>query len=227
MPTYYPLHLNLTGQLCLVVGGGHLGERRSMGLIDAGARVRVVCLEATPGLIALRDAGKLELLLTPYAPEQLTGARLVFVATNDADINRRIGVDAAAKNVWINRADAYESGDFIVPAVVRRGELCVSVSTGGNQPLLTARLIAEFEARFGDDYGLYVEMLGRMRALIKTRTDDPAQRRQIMLRLLDAEPELRLHLQTGDVEAAINEAVNLVNRMPAGEADHAITDDVH
>jgi precorrin-2 dehydrogenase / sirohydrochlorin ferrochelatase len=210
MPAYYPLHLDLTGKLCLVVGGGPVAERKVAGLLEVGASVRVVCIEATPGLRRMADAGEIDLVLAAYETRHLTGACLAFAATDREEINARVAADAAAQNVWINRADLYEAGDFIVPAIVRRGDLCLSISTGGNQPLLTARLAEELAQQFGPDYGDYIALLGRLRTNIKTRTASPQTRKAAMQALLIAQDPLRQALATGDTEAAVALAERLL-----------------
>jgi precorrin-2 dehydrogenase/sirohydrochlorin ferrochelatase len=213
MTLYYPLHLDLGGKLCLVVGGGMVAERKVTGLLEAHARIRVVCLNATSGLQQMSSEQRIELILAPYEPDHFAGVCLAFAVTNHAEINACVAADAAARNVWVNRADAFESGDFIVPAVIRQGDLCISVSTGGNQPLLTARLAAELTARFGADYGAYVALLGRLRAEIKSRTESHDARRAAMQVLLDAEQPLRLYLANGDAQAAQEAAERLLARV--------------
>jgi precorrin-2 dehydrogenase/sirohydrochlorin ferrochelatase len=206
MPTYYPLHLDLTGRRCLVVGGGPVAERKVAGLLVAGAWVRVLSPAVTPELRRLAEEGQIDLHLQPYDSSLLEGIALAFAATDNAEVNAQIAADAARLNVWVNRADAFEAGDFIVPAVLRRGELCLSLSTGGNHPLLTTRLIAELGTRFGPDYGDYVALLGWMRAEIKARFASPMDRKAAMQALLDAEPTLRRLLAREDATAAHAEA---------------------
>jgi precorrin-2 dehydrogenase/sirohydrochlorin ferrochelatase len=211
MPAYYPLHLDLTGKLCLVVGGGPVAERKVSGLLESGARVRVVCLEATPELQREAAVGRIELILSAYQSDHLAGACLAFAATDREEINAAIAADAVARNVWVNRADIYAAGDFIAPAVVRRGDLCLSVSTGGNQPLLTARLAEELAQRYGPDYGDYIALLGRLRTEIKARIASPQTRRAAMRRLLEAEPLLRARLgHEGDLTEALQAAEALL-----------------
>jgi precorrin-2 dehydrogenase/sirohydrochlorin ferrochelatase len=94
--------------------------------------------------------------------------------------------------------------------VVRRGDLCVSVSTGGNHPLLAARLGAELEARFGPEYGEFVELLGQMRDYIKEQIDSPALRREALGRLLESEAELRALLRENERAQAFERAREVI-----------------
>ncbi len=210
MPRYYPIHLNIDGKTCLVVGGGAVAERKVGALREAGAHVRLVSPRLTPALQALADAGEIEAVLAPYTPSCLEGACLVFAVTDDRQVNAQVAADAEARSLPVNVADSPEESRFLVPSVVRRGEFCLSVSTGGNQPMLAARVCRELEARFGPEYGDFVELLGQMRAYIKEKTPDPARRRQALSRLLDAEAPLRALLRAGQRETAQERAQALV-----------------
>jgi precorrin-2 dehydrogenase/sirohydrochlorin ferrochelatase len=206
----YPIHLHLADKTCLVVGGGVVAERKVTGLTAAGARVRVVSLSFTPELQRRAEAGEIETIAAAYEPRFLEDVCLVFAATDDRAVNARVAADAAERRLLVNTADEAAEGDFSVPATVRRGELCLSIATGGNNPMLAARLCEELERRFGPEYGAYVELLGRMRHYIKKSTEDAAARRRALARLLDAEADLRRLLRFGQTEAASALAHDLV-----------------
>ena len=211
MPRYYPIYLDLTGKSCLVVGGGTVAERRVLGLQEAGAGVRVISPTLTPALKLQADAGALDYRCGVYELFDLDGVVLVVAATNSREVNARIVADAHHSRIPVNAADAPETGDYIVPSVVRRGELCVSISTGGNNPLLAARLATELETRFGPEYGDYVELLGQMRLYIKSKTDITALRRRALAELLAAEPLLLERFRSGDKETPAALATEIVD----------------
>ena len=211
MSRYYPLYLDLTGRLCLVVGGGAVAERRALGLLEADAVVRIVSPTLTPALQALADRGTIQVLTGLYDPSVLDGVVLVVAATNSSAVNAQVIADARAARIPVNAADAPDDGDYIVPSVVRRGELCIAVSTGGANPILAARLAAELATRFGPEYAAYVELLGQMRAYIKSKTEFAAVRRLALMDLLTAEPRLLERLKAGDREAAHRIATDIVD----------------
>ena len=211
MPLYYPIYLDLGGRPCLVVGGGSVAERRALGLQEAGAEVRVVSPTLTPLLQSLADSGSIRYRSGNYEPSALEGVVLVVAATNSREVNAHVVADAQAARIPVNAADAPEEGDYIVPSVVRRGDLCVSISTGGANPMLAARLAAETEARFGPEYADYVELLGQMRTYIKSKTALAATRRLALADLLTAEPLLLERLQAGDRAAAHSIATDIVD----------------
>ncbi|HLK58242.1 MAG TPA: bifunctional precorrin-2 dehydrogenase/sirohydrochlorin ferrochelatase [Chthonomonadaceae bacterium] len=213
MPRYYPISLDLSGKLCLVVGGGAVAERKVAGLLDAGARVRVISPELTPTLQALADAQRIEVLLAPYETACLADAGLVFAATNRREVNARVAQEAGARGLLVNVADAPEASSFHVPALIRRGDFCLSISTGGKNPLLAARLSDELETRFGPEYGAFVELLGQMRDYIKGMTDLPPLRHRALERLLDAENELCALLRASEGDAARTYAEALIREV--------------
>jgi len=211
MHRYYPIYLDIVGEDCLIVGGGGVAARKAVELVEAGARVCVVSPVVKPALQGLADGGVIEIILAPYDASFLANKRLVFAATDRRDVNAQVALDARARHIAVNVVDAPEEGDFVTPAVVRRGELCLSISTGGASPLLAGRLREEMERRFGPEYGDFVELMGRMRAYIKRMTDDPARRRDALTRLVDAESALCAHLREGRFQEAQAAAEALVD----------------
>ncbi len=162
----YPVCLNLAGRLCVIVGGGRVAERKAGGLLAAGAALRLVSPEATDDLRALAGQNKLEWLRKHYDPADLEGAFLVFAATNDSGVQERILVDARAAGLPVNSADSPEDCDFQVPAVVRRGDLLLTVSTSGASPALSALVRRRLEAEFGGEYALLAALLRAARAQV-------------------------------------------------------------
>ena len=131
----FPISLtNLHNRLCVVIGGGPVGERKVRNLLAVGARVCLVSIEATAQLHAWVDAGRMEWQQRPYRPDDLTHAFLVFAATNVRSVNAQIASDAAAAGALCNVADAPEEGDFHVPAVHREDGVVVAVSTETGTP---------------------------------------------------------------------------------------------
>src|SRR4051812_27427016 len=128
-----PIMVDLRDRACLVVGGGPVGIRKAATLLEAGAAVSLVCLEAPPSRIADRLQWRTE----PYRPELLDGIGLVVAAATPA-VNDGVVSDARARGVWVNSASEPEAGDFTFPAVTVRGRVRIAVSTGGASPGLAA-----------------------------------------------------------------------------------------
>jgi precorrin-2 dehydrogenase / sirohydrochlorin ferrochelatase len=209
MPPLYPLHVNIGGRLCVIVGGGTVAERKVGALLEAHARVRVVSPEFTPRLTQIAISGHIETICTPYAPEHLNGALLAFAVTNNSAVNAQVIADAQARGILCNSADAPETADFVTTGTVRRGELLLSVSAGGN-PTLTAQIVAELESYYGVEYAEFVQLMTQIRDSIKTTISAPDARKIALKRLAQARSELLELLRNGDADAAQRCAAEIV-----------------
>jgi precorrin-2 dehydrogenase/sirohydrochlorin ferrochelatase len=154
MPTSsYPIVLtDLSMARCVVIGGGAVAERKARQLIEAGARPTVISPAISEALAGWREAGQLEHIARAYAEGDLAGAALVIAATDDAAVNGLAAAEARRLGVLANIADDPGAGSFHTVATVRRGDLLISVSTGGASPGLAARLRRELEERYGPEY---------------------------------------------------------------------------
>jgi len=155
----YPVNLILTGQECLVVGGGSVAARKVDGLLACGAKVRVIATIAGPEL----RARAVSLEERPYQRGDVAGFRLVIAATNDRAVNHAVYEDAMAAGIWINTADDPAACTFTLPSVVRRGPIMVTVSTAGYSPALSTWLRAHVEDELGPEYEVLLELLSEAR----------------------------------------------------------------
>jgi precorrin-2 dehydrogenase / sirohydrochlorin ferrochelatase len=155
----YPVNLILTGQECLVVGGGSVAARKVAGLLACDADVRVIAKHVGPELRAL-DVPFEE---RPYQRGDVAGFRLVIAATNDSTVNRAVYEDAQLAGIWINSADDPTACTFTLPSVVRRGPIMVTISTGGYSPALSTWLRSHVEQELGPEYEILVDLLAEAR----------------------------------------------------------------
>lgn len=132
----YPVMLELRDVPVLMVGGGHVAERKVEGLIAAGARVTVVAPSVRDEVAAMAC----EVRRRPYSSSDIDGHRLVMTATDDPEVNRAVAADATALGVWVNSADDPQNCSFILPAITRRGPVTVAVGTDGSSPALARHL---------------------------------------------------------------------------------------
>jgi precorrin-2 dehydrogenase/sirohydrochlorin ferrochelatase len=183
-----PLTLEMTGRLCLVVGGGDVATRKVRDALAAGARVRVVTPETTGELDDLDAAGRIDLVRGRFDPGHLDGIALAFVATDDETVNEAASRAAKARGILVNVADRPPLCDFHVPALVRRGDLLIAVSTSGKSPALAARVRRRLEAEFGPEYERLIALLGETRALVAARAGLSQRDRQaIYERIVDGD----------------------------------------
>ncbi len=210
MPPFYPLNLNIENRLCVVIGGGNVAQRKVMALLEANARVRVVSPIFTSLLTQYVKENRIEGIFTKYAPEVLEGASLVFAATDNSPVNAQVIANAAERGIFANSADAPEAGNFITPAAIRRGDLLLTVATGGNTPALSAQIVRDLEVQFGEEYAAFVELLGQKRDYVKEATANPAERKAALTALVEARTELLGLLRSGETLAARNRAAEIV-----------------
>lgn len=156
LESYYPVMLNVQGRRCLVAGGGPVAQRKVQGLLECGAEVVLVSPAVTPSLAELARQGMILLLAREYESGDLTGSMLVFALTNQRQVNAKIAEEAARAGIPVNVADEAEEGDFILPAVVRRGPLVLTVSTSGASPAYAGRIKDELAERYDEDLISYV-----------------------------------------------------------------------
>ena len=196
---YYPVELDLRGRPCLVVGGGAVAQRKVQGLLAAGAAVTVVAPECLP----MPDG--VTVVLRRFADEDLAGVALAVAASDDREVNARVARVARERDTWVNVVDDPSAGTVIMPAVARRGDLRIAVSTGGASPALAARLRERLESEFGPEYGDLVALLGELRREWEPRAAragvPPAGRRAAWHAVLDL-PLVELLAEGRHAEAA-------------------------
>lgn len=186
MTIRYPILVDLAGRPVVVVGGGAVAERRALGLLAAGARVRVVSPRVGEGLAALAARGELVVEQRPYQPGDLAGAVLAVAATDDPEANGRVAADGRSAGVLVNRVDDPDGGDVTVPAVLRRGDLTVTVATSGRTPGLAGALRRRLEGELGPEWAELVDLLGADRAALPRAADQAAWRELLAPEVLEA-----------------------------------------
>lgn len=164
---YYPVLLDLAGRRCVMVGGGIIAGRRVDGLLTAGARVTVISPRLTRTLAALAAEGRIDHEAREYRDGDLDGADLAFVATDAGEVNAAVAREARARGVWINAADDPARCTFILPALVRRGDLTVAVATGGSSPALARAIREELETYLTDDYATLAAIAAEARREVR------------------------------------------------------------
>jgi siroheme synthase-like protein len=163
VPAPYPVNLAVEGRPCLVVGGGHVARRKVDGLLAGGARVTVVA----PSIDVDLAGRPVRLERRPYARGEAAGYRLVIAATGDPAVDGAVAEDAEAASVWVNVADDPLRCSFTLPAIARRGELLVAVSTGGRSPAMAAWLRDRIAAELGEEYEVLLRLLSEARVTIQ------------------------------------------------------------
>jgi precorrin-2 dehydrogenase/sirohydrochlorin ferrochelatase len=183
---YYPILVDLKGKKVIVVGGGAVAQRKIETLLEYGAEVQVISQALTPALTTYVDEEKIELLGPEFQENQLNGAFMVIAATNDSLLNHQVSEVARGKGLLINAVDQPPDCNFIVPSILRRGDLLIAVSTSGKSPALARKVRKELEKSFGSEYESLLLLMGRLRKEIISRGLSQEENRQVFYDLINS-----------------------------------------
>ena len=185
--TLFPMFVKLEGRSCLVVGAGSVGEPKIGSLLASEASVRVIAPTVSPTVAEWARAGAIHWEAREFQTSDLDGVFLVIVATSSRAVNESIFLEARRRNILCNVVDDPEHCDFYYPAVVRRGDLQLAISTNGKSPALAHRIRRELEVQFGPEYGDWLEELGRVRQQQFASGMNPDDRRRVLHELASRE----------------------------------------
>jgi uroporphyrin-III C-methyltransferase / precorrin-2 dehydrogenase / sirohydrochlorin ferrochelatase len=197
---YLPIFVDLRGRLAVVVGGGHVAQRKIEHLLKAHARVRVVAPLLCTELEVYRELGRIEHRPVPFSPTQLEDATLVIAATDDESVNEAVAGAARERGIWANVVDDAQRSAFIFPAIVDRSPLIVAVGTSGSSPTLARRVRTQIEALLPERLGELADYAGRWRKAVQGALPGLPER----LRFWDGffNGPVAAQLLTGDAAAA-------------------------
>ena len=196
----YPINLELSGRRVAVVGGGAVAERKIIDLLTAGAVVSVFSPVLTLALMRLVDGKKLIHIPRIYQPGDIRIFFIVICATDDKNINEEIAVEAHLQGALVNVVDNPSLCDFTVPSKISRGDLLITISTGGQSPALAKKLRLELEGRYGPEYGVLLQLIGKMRNEMKQTLAVSKDRESFWQQAIDE--EVLALLQNGKLNEA-------------------------
>ncbi len=181
----YPIFLELSGRRAVVVGGGAVAVRKAQALLAAGARLIVVSKDIDDALTALCQGTNAELVKSQYSKDYIAEAVLVIAATGNKQLNKRIYKDCQELEILCNVVDAPELCDFIVPAVVKRGDLQIAIGTEGHCPAYAGHLRKKLEQTFTNKHGEFLAELETLRNRIIKDIPNPIDRKALLGQLVD------------------------------------------
>ena len=195
---YYPVFLDLQDVPCLVIGGGQVGERKIKTLQSCGAEVYLISRELTPYLDEEVRQERIFLLAPAYETRYLKDKFLVIGATDDLELNKRIGREARGRGMLCNIVDDPGECNFILPSLVFRGDLTIAISTAGKSPALAKKIRQALEREFPESYAGYLELLGYIRSQVLSRGMAQKENQEIFEALVDS--PLLSWLEAGTLE---------------------------
>ncbi|GBD93629.1 siroheme synthase [bacterium BMS3Abin05] len=194
----YPIYLQLKNRKCVVFGGGRVAERKVKTLHRYGASVTVISPDLTPELFRMWINAEIICHYRKYHSGDLRGYFLAISATNDPQVNREIYEEAKREKTLINVVDEPENCDFYVPAIVRRGDLQIAISTSGQSPAMAREIRKIMESLFDESYEEALKIVGNIRSHLKEEVDNPVERRRIMDTIVM--PQVMASLQNGTIK---------------------------
>lgn len=193
MPFGYPVMLELAGRRCVVIGADAVRDGKVEGLLAAGAHdVLVVATAPATRLDELDGIEGLTVERRAWQTEDLNGAFLVVVASRDAGERDAIAREARARRALVNVMDDIPNCDWSTPSIVRRGELVVSIATGGASPALAKKLRMQLSKEFGEEWSEVLVVLRSVRETTMPSLPDFATRAQRWSDALDLEEAAEL-----------------------------------
>lgn len=195
---YYPVFLDIKDRKIIIVGGGLVAERKVKNLLTYGCLIYICANDMTRYLHDLVKQNKIKRIEHHEIPEHMKDAFMAIAATDDHDVNREISLMAKENKVLINAVDQPDDCSFIVPSVVRRGELHIAISTGGKSPALAKRIRRSLESAYGEEYGIVLEIMGALRKKILASDKTQVEKKVIFEQL--AEVNLPEYIRKNDRE---------------------------
>ena len=174
----FPISLKLQQQPCLIVGGGRIAYRKAVLLAKAGAVIHVIAPEIESNLLEIVETSQGQYVQAPFGPDiPLRNYRLVIAATNDKTTNVQVFEACEAEKILVNSVDDPPHCRFMVPAIIDRSPLVVSIATNGTSPVLSRQIRAQLEASIPHGMGKLAEFSGKWRAAVKAKIENPDERR--------------------------------------------------
>lgn len=185
--SFYPVFVELEGKKVVVVGGGNVACRKVQTLRECGARIHLAGQALTPELQEMVEKEEIHFLGREFKDEYLSHAFMVIAATDDKALNHRISDCAREQGVLVNAVDQPPDCDFIVPSILKRGDLQIAISTSGKSPALARRIRKGLERQFGEEYGTFLSMMGRLRKEILSLGLPQEENSRLFQKIVDAD----------------------------------------
>lgn len=180
---YYPINLKINNMKIVVIGGGKVAYRKCINFLAFNKKVIVVSEEFIKEFENIK--GEIEIIKDSYNEKYIKDAFVVVAATNNKDVNHQIGTYCIEYAKLVNVVDDIDLSNFTVPSFVKRGDLLLSVSTGGKSPSLSAKIRKKLEEVYDESYEEYINLLGENRQIIVNNIQDVEERKKQLKELLD------------------------------------------
>ena len=185
--SYYPIFIELEGKKILVIGGGRVAQRKIETFLEFGAFIDVISRKLTKKLKTLVESGRIRHIGIEYNEIYLKDAFIIIIATDDKKLNHEISRSARKSGVLTNTVDQPSDCDFIVPSIVRKGELLIAVSTSGKSPALAKKIRKELSCQFGREYDSLLSIMGDIRKEVLKKGLSQDKNKRIFDKIINSE----------------------------------------
>lgn len=180
---FYPINLKIDDMKIIIIGGGKVAYRKCMNFLAFNKKVSVISKDFVAEFEDIKDY--VHIINDTYDEKYIKDSFVVVAATNNKDINRQIGIYCREYGKLVNVVDDAELSNFTVPSFVKRGDLLLSISTGGKSPSLSSKIRKELEVVYDESYEEYVDLLGEARQTIMKNTEDIKEKRKKLNEILN------------------------------------------
>ena len=180
---FYPINLKIDDMKIVIIGGGKVAYRKCMNFLAFNKKVKVISQDFIEEFEEIKD--QIEMIKDSYDEKYIKDDFVVVASTNNKEVNHKIGIYCRQYNKLVNVVDDKDLSNFTVPSFVKRGDLLLSVSTGGKSPSLSSKIRKDLEEVYDDSYEEYVKLLGEARDNIIENTSDIKERRKKLKELVD------------------------------------------
>ncbi len=174
----YPINLNLDDIEITIIGGGEVAYRKCKNFINFGGKIKVISLNFIDKFKNIES--KIEMIYDTYSEDYIKSSFIVVAATNNREINKKIGLYCRENGKLVNVVDDISLSNYTVPAYIKRGDLIISISTGGKSPSLSRKIKDELKEKYDESYEEYINLLGIAREKIIKKYDLISERKKLL-----------------------------------------------
>lgn len=179
----YPINLNLDDIEITIIGGGEVAYRKCKNFINFGGKIKVISLNFIDKFKNIES--KIEMIYDTYSEDYIKSSFIVVAATNNREINKKIGLYCRENGKLVNVVDDISLSNYTVPAYIKRGDLIISISTGGKSPSLSRKIKDELKEKYDESYEEYINLLGIAREKIIKKYDLISERKKLLNSLVN------------------------------------------
>lgn len=219
MIKYYPVNLALEDKKCVIAGAGTIAERKIKRLLECGAKILVISPEITVGLKKLAKKKEIIFKRRKVGLKDLNDAYLVISATSDRKLNSVVSSYCRKRNILVNVVDSPRECNFILPSILRRGALTISISTDGISPALAKKIRWDLEQKFGAEYSKLLHIMEEIRPLALKKIKDLESRKRFFKKILQPEILNLLRKNKGRQVKSEIQSILVASSSPRDEAE--------